>query len=228
MLRSNRGVVLWMFCFILFAGLIYPILQFEDKVLFVVGANEYLGAFLVGLVTNATLFVPGLTTTAPVLMIIGEIANGHSVFLVAPVYAFGATLGETTAYLGGRVGRKLPVVARSRLTLKVESWMRGHSTGRTLFVLAATPVFPFDAGGLIAGAMRYPLLKFWIATFLGRTIKYMAVITLWLEGIKLGSWMVQVQLPLTIGLGSAALLFGAVLILYGKKRIWTLVRFRAS
>ena len=43
-----------------------------------------------------------------------------------------------------------------------------------IFVFAATPL-PFDVIGLFCGVVRYPAKKFFIATLIGKIIKYLVI-----------------------------------------------------
>jgi uncharacterized membrane protein YdjX (TVP38/TMEM64 family) len=56
---------------------------------------------------------------------------------------------------------------------RVEGWVKKWGW-IMVFILSIIP-FAFDVVGIIAGAMRMPLWKFFIACWLGRTIFYIAV-----------------------------------------------------
>jgi membrane protein YqaA with SNARE-associated domain len=44
----------------------------------------------------------------------------------------------------------------------------------TIFFLSAAPLF-FDLAGIAAGALRFPIWKYFIACWLGRTVLYLAI-----------------------------------------------------
>ena len=80
------------------------------------------------------------------------------------------TVGELTGYFLGSTGRG--VINRSRLYLKLESWMsrRGWAV---LFLLAVIPNPIFDVAGIAAGALHYPISRFMVVVWLGKTIKFL-------------------------------------------------------
>ena len=82
------------------------------------------------------------------------------------------TLGEPTGYLVGVGGRGLLENRRSYLT--VERWMlRWGSLGIFLFAFFPNPVFKL--GGAACGVLRFPLWRFMLFVFLGRTLRCVGV-----------------------------------------------------
>jgi len=122
--------------------------------------------FAISVVSSATLFlpVPGLAITT----LVGSLLNPIAVGVVAGI---GQTLGEMTGYLAGYSGQGL--VNRSKTYDRVESWMkRNEFMGElVVFVLALIPNPIFDAAGMAAGALRFPVWKYLIAAGLGKVIK---------------------------------------------------------
>ncbi len=122
--------------------------------------------FTVSVISSATLFlpVPGLAITT----LVGSLLNPVTVGIVAGI---GQTLGEMTGYLAGYSGQGL--VNRSKTYDRVEGWMkRNEFMGElVVFVLALVPNPLFDAAGMAAGALRFPLWKYLIAAGLGKVIK---------------------------------------------------------
>ena len=53
----------------------------------------------------------------------------------------------------------------------LEEWMKKWGSA-TIFVFSLAPFLPFDVAGIAAGALRFPLWKFLIASFLGKVILY--------------------------------------------------------
>ncbi len=94
-----------------------------------------------------------------------------SPFLVGLAGGVGAAIGEMMGYIAGRAGRDL--LAKNRIYVRVEGWVQRWGMV-AVFVLSIFP-FLFDIVGIIAGATRMPLWKFFIACWLGRTILYIAV-----------------------------------------------------
>lgn len=122
--------------------------------------------FAISVVSSATLFlpVPGLAITT----LVGSLLNPIAVGIVAGI---GQTLGEMTGYLAGYSGQGL--VNRSKTYERVEGWMkRNEFMGElVVFVLALIPNPLFDAAGMAAGALRFPVWKYLIAAGLGKVIK---------------------------------------------------------
>ncbi len=122
--------------------------------------------FAISVVSSATLFlpVPGLAITT----LVGSLLNPIVVGIVAGI---GQTLGEMTGYLAGYSGQGL--VNRSKIYDRVEGWMKHNEFMGELvvFVLALIPNPLFDAAGMAAGALRFPVWKYLIAAGLGKVLK---------------------------------------------------------
>jgi len=126
-------------------------------------ALGYLGVFVIGVLGNATIIlpVPGLA----VVFAGGGVLNPLLVGLVAGV---GEPLGELTGYLAGYGGSA--VVEDAERYERVRRWMERRGF-LTLLVLAAVPNPLFDVAGMAAGMLRYPIAKFLLACWLGKTLK---------------------------------------------------------
>lgn len=125
----------------------------------------YLGIFVISVLGNSTIIVP-----APVILtafVGGSLFNPLAVGLIT---AAGATIGELTGFLAG-VGGK--VFVREKGTYKkIEGWI--HKNGfLTIFLLAAIPNPLFDLAGIASGVTGYSVKKFLLATFLGKSIKFL-------------------------------------------------------
>jgi membrane protein DedA with SNARE-associated domain len=144
------------------------------------GDYGYPGAFVISVILNGTILFPvsnmavmiALGTTLPLPWLVG-IAGG-----------LGAGIGEMTGYLAGRSGRGL--LARSKAYNRVEGWVKRWGW-LAVFVMSIVP-FIFDVVGIIAGALRMPVWRFFIACWLGRTISYVLVIYLASLGLKVLPW----------------------------------------
>jgi len=136
----------------------------------------YLGAFLISLVGNA-----GVILAAPVLPILSAIGavlypvtGLEGPIIVGLVGGVGAGIGEMVGYLLGYSGRG--VAENNRLYLRLVRWMKRWGA-LAIFVTAAVPFF-FDIAGMAAGVLRFPLWKFVLACWLGRTLNYVILVTL--------------------------------------------------
>lgn len=126
-------------------------------------ALGYPGVFLVSLLSNATLIlpVPGVLFTSAM----GAVFNPYLVALAAGT---GATLGEITGYMAGFSGQG--VIENRKWYDKVTAWMKRFG-GITVLVLAFIPNPVFDIAGMVAGALRMPLWKYLIFSWIGKVGK---------------------------------------------------------
>jgi membrane protein YqaA with SNARE-associated domain len=123
----------------------------------------YAAVFIVGLVSNATLIlpVPGLAVSS----VMGGVFNPWIVGIVGGV---SQALGELTGYMAGYSGHTW--VETNQTYERVDRWMRRYGA-LTIFVMAVIPNPIFDVGGIIAGAMRFPVWKFLVPCTAGKVIK---------------------------------------------------------
>ncbi len=126
----------------------------------------YLAVFLVSLISNATVILPlpGLAVSS----LLGGVFNPWLVGLVAGV---GQALGELSGYMLGYSGQGL--VDRGPTYERIAGWMSRHG-GWTIFVLALIPNPVFDLGGVVAGALRFPVWKFLLSCSAGKVLKNIA------------------------------------------------------
>ena len=92
--------------------------------------------------------------------------------MLAVVGAAGGAIGELFAYWLGSQGRS--PLAKTRMYNKLEVAMRRWG-GVVVFLFAAAPVLPMDAAGIVAGATRYPIARYLVATFAGKLLLLMAL-----------------------------------------------------
>jgi uncharacterized membrane protein YdjX (TVP38/TMEM64 family) len=126
-----------------------------------------LGILLISILGNATVVVP-----APVILTAFIGGSVYNPILVGLVVALGATIGELTGYMAGLGGRV--VITENKNFRKIEKWMT-KSGFLTILILAAIPNPLFDLAGMFSGATNYSFKKFLVATFLGKSIKFLAV-----------------------------------------------------
>jgi membrane protein YqaA with SNARE-associated domain len=127
----------------------------------------YLGVFLISLLLNATIVLPAGNFL--VLATMGAILP--SATLVGLAGGLGAAVGELTGYAAGYSGQA--IVSRQRVYIRLKGWVERWGM-LTIFVLSVFPFF-FDLAGIAAGVVRFPLWKFFIACWLGRTILYLVI-----------------------------------------------------
>jgi uncharacterized membrane protein YdjX (TVP38/TMEM64 family) len=123
----------------------------------------YVGVFITTLIGSATVIlpVPGLA----IVYVGGSIWNP---ILVGLVSGLGDAIGEATGYLTGYAGQAL--VENQGLYIRFENWMQRHGFLTILF-LSAVPNPFFDLAGIAAGASGFPGRRFFLATWIGKTVK---------------------------------------------------------
>ncbi len=132
------------------------------------GALGYPGVFLLAFLSSATVLlpVPGLAFS------LGAGAVWQPI-VVGVIGGLGAGAGEMVGYFAGRAGLSVLKKKRGGRWVSVERWLRRFGFWAVLLV-AAIPNPLFDALGLAAGALAYPVWRFWLAAAVGNCIKYMA------------------------------------------------------
>jgi len=127
----------------------------------------YMGVFFISVLLNATIVLPAGNFL--VLATMGAILP--SATLVGLVGGLGAAVGEMTGYAAGYSGQA--IVTRQRVYTRLKGWVQRWGM-LTIFILSIVP-FVFDLAGIAAGVVRFPLWKFFIACWLGRTILYLVI-----------------------------------------------------
>jgi membrane protein YqaA with SNARE-associated domain len=125
----------------------------------------YLGLFFVSVVGNATVLLPVPSLAAT--FITGGILNP---LLVGIVSGAGMAVGELSGYLAGYGGGAIITAENQDRYQRLESWMRRYGA-LTIFVLSVIPNPLFDLAGIAAGALHYPVWRFLLICFLGKTVK---------------------------------------------------------
>ena len=156
----------------------------------------FVGIFAANFLGTTTGFipVPGLTAAGQALIIAGS----DSMWVPGVVVAgsLGMTLGESTAYLTGAIGRgvaeerQMPV--RGRLGKWMHraagwiDWLMERYGFMTLLVLSAIPNPFFEFAGITAGAVRMNFWRFIVAVGIGKTIRVILLVTV---GKALVDWV---------------------------------------
>ncbi len=123
----------------------------------------YAAVFLVGLVGDATVVLP-----LPGLAFIFAMGGVFNPWIVGIAGGVGQALGELTGYMAGYSGQTL--VDDNPTYNRLTQWMQRNGA-LTIFVLAVIPNPLFDIGGVIAGALRFPVWKFLASCMIGKAIK---------------------------------------------------------
>ncbi|MBM3157255.1 MAG: VTT domain-containing protein [Chloroflexi bacterium] len=159
-------------------GVSASIFVFRDKV-----ANleeyGYLGAFLISLLSCATIILP-----IPGIALIFALGDTYNPFLIGLAAGAGSALGEISGYMAGYSGQV--VIKNNKTYLRLEEWMKRRGA-IVIFVLSFVPNPLFDLAGAAAGVLKYPVWKFLVFCFLGKTPKniLIALAGAWaLEGVR--------------------------------------------
>jgi membrane protein YqaA with SNARE-associated domain len=127
------------------------------------GALGYPGIFLVSLLGNATIILP-----APSLALVFAMGSALPPVLVGLAAGVGEALGELTGYAAGFGGRA--IIENQKAYDRLANWMERRGSV-TVFVLSLIPNPFFDLAGIAAGTLRYPLWRFLLFCWLGKTCK---------------------------------------------------------
>ena len=176
----SRAIALLLLTIFLAVGITAVLFIFREK------GNElgnygYLGAFLIGLVTSATVIVP-----VPGIVVLFALGTTLNPVLVGFLGATGGILGELTGFMVGHEGGDV-IQNPGRVYLRLEGWMRRWG-GWAIFVIAAVPLPLFAVAGIISGALKYPVWKFLLIGWAGKSIKFVILVVAgswgWVEILK--------------------------------------------
>lgn len=124
----------------------------------------YGGVFLMGVIGSSSPIWPLPGSWAAFI----AAGLGLNPLLLGLAAGLGEPIGELAGYTAG-FGGQIAVQKWKRYTQIVE-WMRRRG-GPTIFVVSAIPNFFIKLATIAAGALRYPLWKFFIFCWAGKTIK---------------------------------------------------------
>ncbi len=125
----------------------------------------YLSSFIISLIGSATVILP-----APGLALILALGAHLNPVLLGVVAGVGSGLGELSGYLAGKAGRNF-VSSEGRFHAFLHN-MTTRFTSPALFILAILPLPIFDFAGILAGALRMPVLQFLGVVISGKIIKH--------------------------------------------------------
>lgn len=137
----------------------------------------YLGVFIICVVSNATIILP----VGSALAVAASSQIGLNPVIVGLVGASGAAIGELSGYMAGYGGKG--IIEKRGMYIQVERWMQRR--GFITIAFFSITALAFDVAGLVAGAFRYPLWKFFLACWLGRSLLYIGYAYLGLLGFSI-------------------------------------------
>ncbi|RLC90688.1 MAG: hypothetical protein DRI37_00715 [Chloroflexi bacterium] len=133
-------------------------------------ALGYPGIFLMAALGSSTVLLP-----IPHLAFTFTMGTVLNPWLTGLSAGAGDALGEITGYMAGYAVED--IADRSALYVKLERWMRRNGD-LTIFVLSLFPVPFFDLAAMAGGIVGYPLWRFMLATWAGKTIK--GIVAAWM------------------------------------------------
>ena|SRR3989338_2768909 len=143
----------------------------------------YLGVFLASLIGSASIFLP-----LPSFLIVTAAGTTLNPILVGIAAGLGSAIGELVGYLIGlgllygkkRISRK----KENKYSKLVKKWFRRKRGMAIIFIFALTPL-PDDIVGIVCGAIKYDVKKFFVATLAGKIILHIALAYAGLYGIEI-------------------------------------------
>ena len=127
-------------------------------------ALGYPGVFFLSLLASGGMVfpIPSLAATC------GAAGLDLNLVIVGVLAGLGENLGELVGYSIGFGGQS--VVQRRRIYKRARTWMIRWGIG-VLLILSIIPNPIFDFVGIAAGALRYPMKRFLITVWVGKTLK---------------------------------------------------------
>jgi membrane protein YqaA with SNARE-associated domain len=156
------------------------------------GNYGYLGAFLISLLTNATIILP-----MPSLILLFPLGAAFNPVYVGIAAGFGGAIGEMTAYVAGYSGRGL--WKDNPGYLKAVTWLK--KWGMLIVFLFAVSPMPLDLMGLASGNLRLPAWKFFVPALPAKIIKYivLAYVGAWGWGLFISDPIFRTNLYFALG-----------------------------
>jgi membrane protein YqaA with SNARE-associated domain len=134
------------------------------------GNFGYLGAFLISLISSLTIVLP-----VPGFLLLMSLTATLNPILIALAASTGGIIGELSGYAAGRSGRS--ILRANKAYLRAESWMKRWGIW-AIMLFAFVPLVPFDIAGLASGALRFPVWKFMLAGWIGKSLKFILLLLL--------------------------------------------------
>jgi membrane protein YqaA with SNARE-associated domain len=130
----------------------------------------YLALFVISFLINLS-FIP--LPFAVSLMIAA--AAKYNPLMIALIGSLGACLGEMSGYYVGLLGKKVALANETRGYQMVRKWIDKYGFWAIVFI-SFQPVLPVEVGGIVAGAVKMPVVKFLPALWIGKLPKYIILI----------------------------------------------------
>ena len=132
----------------------------------------YLGAFLINMVSSATIILP-----APGALIIALMGEDFNPLLIGAAAGVGGAIGGSSAYGLGRLNSQ-SIQGRGFRWVR---WLMRHAGGIIIFISAMVPFFFGDIASLMAGGFRYPFFRYFLVSMVANVIKMCAITYFWVN-----------------------------------------------
>ena len=160
-------------------------------------AYGYVGVFVIGVLCGISIF------PAPTLLLVFTLGGVLNPVYVGLTAGLGAGIGGITVYLTGAGVETIasrfrprgqttdhpPDGHRHRINLsqpgfwtrgevfynRLSKWIGGKGGSWVLFIISAMIISPFYFAGLAAGTLRMGMIRFFLITWAGKTVRYMMV-----------------------------------------------------
>jgi len=131
----------------------------------------YFGIFLITLIGYSTIFFP-----LPAAIFVFSAGGFLNPLILGVVAGFGAAMGEMTSYGVGFGGRKLILKKENVEKLeKITNFLKRRGTFFAIIFIASLPFFGGDLLGISAGFLKYDFKKFFLASFIGKSILHLII-----------------------------------------------------
>ena len=129
----------------------------------------YIGCFFINILASGTFVIPGFGIV--LTFTLGGVLNPA---IVGAVAGIGEAIGATGAYFTGYAGRGLLGDRKSGLYLRFTNLVDRHGSKAVFFIACIiSPIYyPF---AVLLGTLRFGWVRFFLATWAGRTVKSMAL-----------------------------------------------------
>lgn len=132
---------------------------------YVVGLGNwgYLGAFVISLISNASIILP-----TPGIAVIAMMTTDFNLLWLGVSAGIGGAIGATSSYVAGMITGEL---VNSTRIYQVSLKAMNRFGGTIIFVATLAPFLPMDAASILAGGIRYPFKRYFIIMASAHTLK---------------------------------------------------------
>jgi len=182
MTENQREAGIWLLvAFILAVFLYFTFSETRIDPEYIIHTYGLFGLFFAAIIANASIIFP-ISIELVVLplgtnpALIGLPNDNLARLAIGLVSGTGAAFGEMTGYILGLLGHKAVESSGQADTYKLGSIREKIKSSGMLFIfLGAFTPFPFDIIGVASGLIRYNPVKFFIAAWAGKVLRYMLI-----------------------------------------------------